>query len=141
MALKTRICKNCNKEKNESDFYHRNYYVYATCIKCSNVRRKILAENKMRKENEKKQKEREKKILLKKKNLIGAYKVYYDYFCQKIKYSNYIGTSLSEKYALQDLKRRFKLTPEFANSLLENQFKGKGVVEIDYEKNYIRSKI
>jgi hypothetical protein len=139
--MQTRICKHCNKEKNLSNFYCLNKYIYTTCIKCTNYRRKIDREVKIKRENEKKQKEQEKKLLLKNKNLKGPYKLYHDYFCKKIKYYNGINFRLSEKYALQDLKNRFKLTPKFANSLLENQFKGKGVLDINYEKNFIRSKI
>ena len=145
MALETKICSQCNKEKNVSDFYRYNKYVYATCIECWKHLRKIKRELQIKKENEKKQKEKEKEILLKlfysNKSLKGTYKLYYDYFCKKIKYYNGINIRLSEKYAFQDLKKKFKLNPKFAISLLENQFKGKGILEIDYEKNYIRSKI
>lgn len=125
MALKTKICTFCEKEKEISAFSrNNNYYYYRLCNDC-----------KAKKKKEKEKKPKRLKIF-KKKKLGGSIQEYYNLFCHIRKFK------VGKNYIISEFIGKFNLNRKYATQLAED-FESDNIkkIAINYEKNYIRSKV
>ena len=116
MALKTKICTCCEKEKEITSFERsNNYYYYRLCSYC--------------RAKKKKEKEKTPRLLkiFKKKKLGGSIQEYYNLFRYIRKYK------VGKNYIINEFMGKFKLNREYATQL-EEQFENGNIekITLDY---------
>lgn len=100
MALKTKICTCCKKEKKINSFERtNNYYYYRLCNDC--------------KAKKKKEKEPKRLKIFKKEKLGGSLQEYYNLFCNIRKYQ------VGKNHTVNNIQNTFKLNKEYAIQLVE----------------------
>lgn len=121
MVLKTKVCTGCKKEKEITSFERNAYYYYRRI--CNECHAKKVEKAKIFK-------------IFKKEKLEGSVGKYYSFFCEMREWG------VTTDYVATELKDKFKLNTQYATKIAK-QFQ-RGNIEkiiIDYDKNYIRSKI
>ncbi len=115
MAIETKICTRCSKEKEITSFEKRNnnHYYRRRCNECHSQR-----EEKARKKREKWE-----KIKKQPEKLKGSFKKYYSFFCDIRE------CGATKNYVISKLKNEFKLNKNYATQLAD-QFESGNIEKI-----------